>query len=100
MELVSVYISGDYRTLFYHAKELWLQMKIQATPDIASMIESKGITRHMYKAMKTVTNDIQSKNDFYRNCLALLIYAIDMQSFDDVQSVFDSEEIVMKELCK
>jgi hypothetical protein len=98
MELVSVYLYSDYRSLFQYAKKLWGQNQIQATPEMAALIEKQGITRHMYKELKTVT--IETLEEFYRNCLALLIYAIDYQSFGDISAVFDSESIIMAELEK
>lgn len=96
MELVSQYTSRDYRTIFFHIKDLWLHQKIKATPAMASLIEQRGINRHSYERIDTLNTE--SIQELYRNLLFIIIYAIDMQSFNDIQYAFDSEELIIEKL--
>jgi hypothetical protein len=98
MELVSIYLHGDYRSLFQHVKKMWHQNHVKATPDMAAFIEQQGITRHMYMSEMEVGHDTQTQQDFYRSCLAFIIYVVDMQLFENIEHIFDLEESAMKEL--
>lgn len=96
MELVLSYLKTNHVTTFIYVKEMWLEKGILATPDIASVIESMGISRHMYK-QAYMSNDPYVFNgiqEFYRMCLGFLIYLIDQQEFDKIISVFQYVEMV------
>ena len=91
MEMVLRYISEDFEQLFYHTKGIWQEYHINGTPEMAQLIENRGITRHMYKDMSGVQLTMETRQEFYKACLSLLIFAIDMQGFDDIEAIFKSE---------
>ena len=96
MELVLSYLQANYATTFVYLKNIFLEKGIQATPDMASTIESMGISRHMYKN-EYHSNEPYSFNgpqEFYHMCLGFLIYLIDQQEFDKITEVFQYVDMV------
>ena len=98
MEMVLCYIKQDYEQLFYHTRQIWNAHGIAGTPEMAQIIEFRGITRHMYKDMTGKQLTMETKQEFYQACLSLIIFAIDMQSFDDVKAVYESESKIRSQM--
>lgn len=91
MELVSQYQGFNYYGTFLDAKQLWIEQNIKATPTMASLIEKHGITRHNY-SIHLKQSDLTTSRGFYKNYLAMMIWLIDNQRFDDLDTMFALEE--------
>lgn len=98
MELVTLYMKNDYRSIFYECFRMWSKGRIQSTPDMATLIEKQGITRHMIKKDLIASHNVQDMKTFYKGCLAFLIYYIDEQAFDHIDNIFAIERGAVQQL--
>lgn len=96
MELVSTYLNSNYVSLFGHVKNMFYRGGIHSTPEIASLIEQSGISRHMYKKdfYSTEPYEFKGAQEFYKLCLGFVIFLIDEQRFDSIEQVFEYEKMV------
>lgn len=98
MELVVTYLKSNYVAMFSCVKDMWEKDGIQSTPEIATIIEDIGISRHMYKKAyhSNESYRFEGMQEFYKMCLGFLLYLIDQQEFNAIPTVFEYEQVVHK----
>lgn len=88
MELVNLYLNNSYDMTFKRVKEIWFKEEVKGTPEMAALIEMHNINRYSYNEISKV----ETNQEFYRYCLSVIIYTIDMQAFDIIYDIFELEK--------
>lgn len=101
MELVSQYLTSSLRYRLSCVLVLWKQEGVWATPEMASLIEEVGITRHSFdNRCRTILSngfEMYTEEEQAGAVLAFIIYCIDHQDFDSIYQIVEHDEDHFKE---